>query len=51
MMMRVAEVTLLERHVTGSEHEVAVAELEHQTALAEVPELSWLEPWDMSELG
>jgi hypothetical protein len=51
MRMRVAEMTVLERHVTGPEHEVAVAELEDQTALAELPELSWLEPWDMSELG
>jgi hypothetical protein len=37
--------------MTEFEHSVRVAELEHQTALAEVPELSWLEPWDMSELG
>jgi hypothetical protein len=51
MMMRVAEVTVLERHVTGPEHEVTVAELEHQTALGEVPELSRLGVWHMSELG
>jgi hypothetical protein len=46
-----AEVTMFERRMTEPEHEVAVAELEHQTALAEVPEVSWLELWDMSELG
>ena len=51
MMMRVAEVTVLERHVTGPEHEFTVAELEHQTGLGEVPEVSRLEVWDMSELG
>jgi hypothetical protein len=52
MMVPVAEVTMLEtRHRTKTEHEVAIAELEHQTALAEVPEVPRLEPWDMSELG
>jgi hypothetical protein len=52
MMVPVAEVTTLEmRHMTEPEHEVAIAELEHQTALAEVPEVSRLEPWDVSELG
>jgi hypothetical protein len=51
MMVPVAEVTMFERHMTEPEHEVAIAELEHQTALAEVPKVSRLEPWDMSELG
>jgi hypothetical protein len=51
MMVPVAEVTMFERHMTEPEHEVASAELEHQTALAEVAEMSRLEPWDMSELG
>ena len=50
MMVPVAEVRMLQRHMTEPEHEVAAAELEHQTALAEVPEISRLEPWDMSEL-
>ena len=37
MMMPAAEVAMLEmRHVTQPEHEIAVAELEHETALAEV---------------
>jgi hypothetical protein len=37
VMMPLAEVARLEmRHVTQPEHEVAVAELEHETALAEV---------------
>jgi hypothetical protein len=43
-------VTMFERHMTEPEHEVAVAELEHQTALGEVPEVSRLEPWGMPEL-
>jgi hypothetical protein len=51
MVVPVAELTMFERHVTEPEQEVAVAELEHQTALAEVPKVSRLEPWDMSELG
>jgi hypothetical protein len=52
MMVLVAEVTMLEmRHMTEPEHEVAIAELEQQTALAEVPEVSRLEARDMSELG
>jgi hypothetical protein len=52
MMVPVAEVTMLEmRHMMEPEHEVAIAEFEHQTALAEVPEMSRLEPWDVSELG
>jgi hypothetical protein len=51
MMVPMAEVTMFERQMTEPEHEVAVAGLEHQTALAEVPEVSRLEPWDMSELG
>ena len=51
MMVPVAEVAMLEmRHMAEPEHDIAVAELEHQTALAEVPEVSRLEPWDMSEL-
>jgi hypothetical protein len=37
--------------MTEPEHDVAIAELEHQTALVEVPKVSRLEPWDMSELG
>jgi hypothetical protein len=51
MMVPAAELTMLERHMAEPEHDIAVAELEHQTALAEVPEVSRLEPWDMSELG
>jgi hypothetical protein len=50
MMVPVAEVTMLERHMAEPEHEVAVAKLEHQTALAEVTEVSRLEVWDRSEL-
>jgi hypothetical protein len=46
----VAEVTMFERHMTEPEHEVAIAELEHQTASAEVPEMPRLEVWAMSEL-
>ena len=46
-----AEVTMFEPHMTEPEHEVAIAELEHQTAEAEEPEVPRLEPWDMSELG
>jgi hypothetical protein len=38
------------RHMTEPEHKIAVAELEHQTALAEVPEVPRLEAWGMSEL-
>ena len=49
--MLMAEVTVLEtRHIAEPEHDVNVAELEHETALADVPEVSRLEPWDMSEL-
>jgi hypothetical protein len=51
MMVPVAEVTMLERHMTEPEHDIAIAELKHQTALAEVPEMSQLEPWDVSEPG
>jgi hypothetical protein len=52
MMVPVAEVAMFKRHhMTEPEHDVAVAKLEHETALAEVPEVSRLEPWDMSELG
>jgi hypothetical protein len=51
VMVPVAEMTMFERHMTEPEHEIAIAELEHQTALAEVPEISRLEPWDVSELG
>jgi hypothetical protein len=43
MMVPVAEVTMFERHMTEPEHEVAIAKLEHQTALAEVPEVTRLE--------
>jgi hypothetical protein len=51
MMVLVAEVTMLEmRHMAEPEHEIPVAELEHETALAEVPEVPRLEVWDMSEL-
>jgi hypothetical protein len=47
MMVPAAEMTVLEmRHMTEPEHEVAVAELEHETA-AEVPRL---EVRDMPEL-
>jgi hypothetical protein len=42
MMVPVAEVTMSERHMTEPENEIAVAELEHETALAEVPEVSRL---------
>jgi hypothetical protein len=46
-----AGVTVLEtRHIAEPEHDLNVAELEHETALADVPEVSRLEPWDMSEL-
>jgi hypothetical protein len=49
--MLMAEVTVLEtRHIAEPEHDVNVAELEHETALADVPEVSRLEPWDMFEL-
>jgi hypothetical protein len=51
MMVPVAELMMLEmRHMAEPEHEVAVAEFEQQTALAEVAEVSRLEVWDMSEL-
>jgi hypothetical protein len=50
MMVPVAEVTMFERHMTESEHEVAIAEFEHQPGLADGTEVSRLEPWDMSEL-
>ena len=51
MMVPVAELAMLERHMAEPEHDIAVAELEHKTALAEMPEVSRLEPWDMSEFG
>jgi hypothetical protein len=52
MVVPVAEVTMPEtRHMTKTEPEVAMAEVEHQTAVAEVPEMPRLEPWDVSELG
>jgi hypothetical protein len=38
MMVPVTEVTMFESH-TEPEHEVAVAELKHETALAGVPEV------------
>jgi hypothetical protein len=50
-LTRVAEMTVLERHVAEPEHDVAVAELEHQPALAQVTEVSRLELWGMPELG
>jgi hypothetical protein len=51
MMGPVAEVMMLEmRHMAEPEHEVAIVELEHETALAEVTEVSRLEVWDMSGL-
>jgi hypothetical protein len=50
MLVPVAEVTMFERHMTEPEHDIAIAELEHQPALAEVPEVSRLEPWEMSEV-
>jgi hypothetical protein len=44
MMVLVAEVTMLEmRHMAEPEHEIPVAELEHETTLAEVPEVPRLE--------
>jgi hypothetical protein len=50
--MLMAGVTVLEtRHIAEPEHDLNVAELEHETALADVPEVSRLEPWDMFELG
>jgi hypothetical protein len=51
MMVPVAEVTMFERHMAEPEHDIVVAELEHQPALAEMAEVSRLEPWEMSELG
>jgi hypothetical protein len=51
MMVPAAEVTMFERHMTEPEHDITIAELEHQTALGEVPEVSRLEPRDMTELG
>jgi hypothetical protein len=42
-MVPAAELTMLERHMAEPEHQVAGAELEHQTALAEVPEVPRLE--------
>jgi hypothetical protein len=50
MMVPMAEVTMFERHMTEPEHDITVGELEHQTALAEVIEVSRLEPWGMPEL-
>jgi hypothetical protein len=51
-MVPAAEATVLEmRHMTEPEHHVAVAKLEHQTALAKVTEVSRLEPWGLSELA
>jgi hypothetical protein len=48
VMVPVAEVMMLEmRHMAEPEHEVA--ELEHETAPAEVTGMSRLEVWDMSE--
>jgi hypothetical protein len=45
--MPVAEVTMLEmRHMAEPQHEIPVAELEHETALAEVTRF---ELWSMSE--
>jgi hypothetical protein len=38
------------RHMTEPEHEVAVAELEHQTALAEMTEVPRPEVWSTSEV-
>jgi hypothetical protein len=47
----VAEVIILEmRHMTEPEHEIAVAELEHEAALSKVAEMPWLEAWKMPEL-
>jgi hypothetical protein len=44
MMVLVAEVTMLEmRHMADPQHEIPVAELQHETALAEVPEVPRLE--------
>jgi hypothetical protein len=51
MMVPVAEVMMLEmRHMAEPEHEIAVAELEHQSPLPEVPEVPRLEVWGMPEL-
>jgi hypothetical protein len=49
MMVPLAEVTMLGRHMAEPEQEVAVGELQHETSLAEVAEVSRLEPWNMSE--
>jgi hypothetical protein len=51
MTVPVAEVMMVElRDMTEPEHEIAVAELEYQPALPEVPEVPRLEVWDTSEL-
>ena len=51
VMTPVAEMTMLEmRRMTEPEDEVAVAELQHETALAEVTKVSRLEVWGMSEV-
>jgi hypothetical protein len=50
-MVPVAEVRMLEmRHMIEPEHEIAIAELEHQPPLPEVPEVPRLEVWGMPEL-
>jgi hypothetical protein len=49
MMVPAAELTMLERRMAEPEHDIAIAKFEHQTALAEVPEVSRLELWDMSK--
>jgi hypothetical protein len=51
MIVPMAEVMMLEmRQMAEPEHEFAVAELEDEAAVAEVPEVSRLEVWDISEL-
>jgi hypothetical protein len=51
MMVPVAEVMMLEtRHMTEPEHDIAVAELQHQPSLPEVSEVARLEAWGVPEL-
>jgi hypothetical protein len=44
MILPVAELTMRERHMAESKHDIAVAELQHETVLAKVTEVSRLEP-------
>ena len=47
MILPVAELTMRERHMAESKHDIAVAELQHETVLAKVTEVSRLEPGGM----